>query len=466
MAGIGFELKKLFTKSGVINQVKAYAYSSLATIGPMIFSIIMLFAIQIMMQQFHFTYVDRQLFLGGVIYCFIFSYLVASTCITFLTRNLADLLYTKQYDDALPLLLKTMKLIVPSGAVFALAFLFVAKLELLLTFSYYILFMQFVLIWLLSVYITTTKQYKKIVFAYFSGIALSLLSIYVYLNIVSGVQLHTVILLLDGGYLLTLGLLWRHITALFSSNQTFKRASPSESIKKYPSLVLFGIVSSFGLFSHQLVQWFGPNGSWIGGVFLMSLRYDVAVFYAFITIIPSLILFVIHMETAFYEKYKVYYQLVVGQGAIREIDDARYEIVTTLYKELSLIAGIQLIVSLLSVALGNRLLPLIGFISSQVDTFNILVMGFYLFMIYNMISVLLLYFDDRKGTVLLALLFLFLSTLLSVFMIRLEVQGFAFFFAALVTVMASFFRLAHILTNLHYYTFCSQPLSAITRGKK
>ena len=45
MAGIGFELKKVFAKKGVLNAVKAYGYAAVICTGPMLLGILLLFGI-------------------------------------------------------------------------------------------------------------------------------------------------------------------------------------------------------------------------------------------------------------------------------------------------------------------------------------------------------------------------------------------------------------------------------------
>ena len=45
MAGIGFELKKVFAKKGVLNAVKAYGYAAVICPGPMLLGILLLFVI-------------------------------------------------------------------------------------------------------------------------------------------------------------------------------------------------------------------------------------------------------------------------------------------------------------------------------------------------------------------------------------------------------------------------------------
>ena len=45
MAGIGFELKKLFKATGVLSMLRAYGYTGMITAGPMILGFIFLLSI-------------------------------------------------------------------------------------------------------------------------------------------------------------------------------------------------------------------------------------------------------------------------------------------------------------------------------------------------------------------------------------------------------------------------------------
>ena len=45
MAGIGFELKKLFQKSGIASTAKAYGYAGIICTGPMLLGIVLLVGI-------------------------------------------------------------------------------------------------------------------------------------------------------------------------------------------------------------------------------------------------------------------------------------------------------------------------------------------------------------------------------------------------------------------------------------
>ena len=42
MAGIGFELKKLFSKKGILQSVKAFGYATVICSGPMLLGVLLL----------------------------------------------------------------------------------------------------------------------------------------------------------------------------------------------------------------------------------------------------------------------------------------------------------------------------------------------------------------------------------------------------------------------------------------
>ena len=51
MAGIGFELKKLFKKSGLAATARAYGYAGIICAGPMILGIVLLLGIMFLCNQ-------------------------------------------------------------------------------------------------------------------------------------------------------------------------------------------------------------------------------------------------------------------------------------------------------------------------------------------------------------------------------------------------------------------------------
>lgn len=106
MAGIGFELRKLYREEGILQNMKAYAYSSLTTIGPMILCIILVFVQQNMMLANGSRFIENELFISTMTYCFIFSIVLTSGLSMVLTRFIADMIYQKNMKKLSPLFME------------------------------------------------------------------------------------------------------------------------------------------------------------------------------------------------------------------------------------------------------------------------------------------------------------------------------------------------------------------------
>ena len=68
MAGIGFELKKLFKKSGLAATARAYGYAGIICAGPMILGIVLLLGIMFLCNQTGGTRFEMELLICMVTY--------------------------------------------------------------------------------------------------------------------------------------------------------------------------------------------------------------------------------------------------------------------------------------------------------------------------------------------------------------------------------------------------------------
>ena len=102
MAGIGFELKRLFADKSVYGYSKAFSYTVMVTLGPFILMVFMTLSIQAMLIMFEKSFALSELFVVSVIYPFIFSHILSSGFSMLATRYISDKLYMKKYIDILP----------------------------------------------------------------------------------------------------------------------------------------------------------------------------------------------------------------------------------------------------------------------------------------------------------------------------------------------------------------------------
>lgn len=122
MAGVGFELKKLFKARTATGKLKAYSASLVITTGPFILLAGMMLTIQGLFAKAQVPQSESLLFIGTTVYAFVFSQILSSGFVTAQTRYLADCLSEKRYGDITASLFGINALLLGLGALAAFLF--------------------------------------------------------------------------------------------------------------------------------------------------------------------------------------------------------------------------------------------------------------------------------------------------------------------------------------------------------
>lgn len=458
MAGIGFELRKMFRQRGHLSNIRAYAFSSLVTVGPMLLCILMVTFLQQLLIYMDISYLERMAFLCAVQYAFIFSLLLTCGFNMSLSRYIADKIYLKEYEDIIASMYGVISVCLLVGGILGACFYFVSPLDAAFKIPAYLLFIELVVVWLQSTYLTALKDYMRIVKGYGIAGIVAIASALVFMYLLDVRLAVGMLLSLDLGFFVMIIMSAVHLESFFQRTQRnyFRFLT---YLEKYPTLLFTGLFSSLGFYIHNFIYWLiGPLQESVANTYVIAPSYDVPAFYASLTILPTMVVFVVSVETSFYDKYRDYYATILGTGSLQTIMRAKQDMINVLMQEISFMMELQLFFTLVSLALGINFLPEIGFTSAQVETYNILVIADFLYVAMFVITLLLLYFDDRVGAFIITCLFVGSTTLLTLAMLPFNSYGFSFFIAAFLSVVAALVRLVYFLRNIDYYTFCSQPL--------
>ncbi|GGF92552.1 exopolysaccharide Pel transporter PelG [Paenibacillus abyssi] len=459
MAGVGFELRKLFRDQGLISQAKAYAYSSITTIGPMVLCMVLIVAMQWMMSAAGSSFLERELFLATAVYSFIFSVLLTGGLSMVLTRFIADMMFLKKYEHLLSSYYGALSVCLPMGLLVAWLFLRGVSAGLGYKLSAYLFFAELIIIWIQAVYLSALKDYMRIVRHFTIGITITFTCAWGLLHY-SPLQGTTAVLVaMNIGFFFILVMSGRHFEQMFPPKDSRLYFQFFAYFRKYPALFFIGTFFYAGVYIHSFIYWFGPLDFIVADRYAISPFYDLPVFYAYLTVIPTLVTFVVSVETSFYEKFRDYYAHILNNGTLQDVMNAKQNMQRTLMQEISFIMELQLLFSLISLAIGIKALPAIGFTPTQLDTFNILVLGYYLFIIQFVVLLLMLYFDDRKGVILISGLFVGLNAGLTLWTMNAGYHGLGIFIAGFITLACALGRLLYYVRNIDYYTFCAQPIT-------
>ena len=461
MAGVGFELKKLFTARTAAGHIKAYSYSAIITAGPFALMTSMVLAVQSLFAYHGIAEESSQIFVATVVYAFVFSQLFSAGFIMVLTRYLADSLSLGRVNDVTASLFGMGAILSSLGAVAAGVFFWDKPLPLLTKWLGYLFFAELLLAWTESVYLSAVKRYARLLLSYLAGVLLSIFLVWFFLNHSALQPEQAGLLAIDIGMGLINLLFLLHITHYFGRPQKGQNFAFLPYFERHWRLFLTAAFYMGGLFLPNLLIWQGEWGRLVGGTYLYAPIYDVVTFYAFLSILPLMTMFVVKVETNFYERYVHYFTYITQKGNFREIDDARKDLLHTLWFELRHIIEFQLVFTLVALAVGNYLLSWSGITYNQVNMYNVLLFGAFFTGLLQLIYILLVYFDYQKSVLSLSVVFFGSNLLLGLWGLSYGgpySYGFTFFVAAALSFIWAFIRLNHFTERINYLVFCSQPV--------
>lgn len=456
MAGIGFELKKLYGKKGLFNNSKAILYSIAVTIGPTVICMATLLYFNILLKNAEVNIEGQNIIQATIMYSFIFSLILTSGYSMVISRYIADKLYEKKYEDIKASLYGAILIIVSIGSVIGILFYFKSPLDITYKVLAYILFIELIIEVILSVYVTALENCKVIAGAFLVGFACTAIVSILMLNYTSINPLIALIAAFDLGLLILILILYYEIQKYFKiDNKNYFEFLGW--FKKYYLLFAINTFYTLAIYIHNFVFWTVSDVNYIvGDTFVYCPSYDVAAFYALISTLPTMIMFVVKFETSFFDKFRVYFHFVNEGASYKDIEIAREEMKSVLLREITYIMIFQLIITVATIFIGGNIFTRMGFTSQMIDEFNILALGYYCMMMIFVITNVLLYFDDRKGVFVLNGIFLITNMIFTIATTMLgEIYfGMGIFISAILVMCLGLLRLMHFTTNIEYYVFC------------
>lgn len=179
MAGIGFELNKLFKEKGLSSKVKAIGYSGIVVAGPLVLGIALVFIISSIAAYYGLSENDRMLLIAMLTYAIMASLFLTGIISLPFTRYVSDRLYVHEDRKIIPSYYGGLAVILPLGIVVYLIFLLQSKLGVTVTVLNLMLFVLLSCIWLMSNYLSAIKDYRGIMLSYVVAIVAAVISIFV-----------------------------------------------------------------------------------------------------------------------------------------------------------------------------------------------------------------------------------------------------------------------------------------------
>ena len=444
MAGIGFELKKLFRRKGLFATLRAYGYAGVICTGPMLLGVLLQVGMLVLCGWAGAARADQDLLVCMVTYTLLASLTVTSFFSMPVTRFLADMLYEEQEQTILPSFWGSNTLLLVGGCAAYGIFLIFSGATLMQGLLCLWLFAEMIVNWNAMSYLTAVKDYRGILWAFVAAIGISFGLGYLLIFLLGAPVLEGFLFAITVGYgcmmLLETLLLHRYFPQSKESPWTFLRW-----VDRFLPLALTGLCTDIGLFAHLVLVWLGPIGVQVKGLFYGAPYYDVPALLAFLSILVTTVNFVVSVEVQFYPRYRTYYSLFNDGGVVGDITAAGEEMLAVLNRELFYTALKQLfttagVISLEALVMGY--LPL-GFNDLMHGYFRTLCVGYGLYAVGNTVLLILLYFTDYKGALGAALSFAGAAAGLTALSLRFDpaYYGFGFLAGAAVLFLTALLRL-------------------------
>jgi uncharacterized membrane protein len=463
MAGIGFALKRMFEKDTYTNRALAYLYSSFIAAGPWILSVISINFLLVLMKLANIETEERNLFSATIVYSFLFSQVLIAPVQLTVTRYISDKLYNQEYARIRPTFLGLNKIMFFLSITVCFVFYFNKPLPIYYKLFASYLFIIISLIWVLMIFLSAVKNYKLIAKAYFFGGALTLGLIFYFLeNPIQFKELQGASIFLLS-YVIGLSLIL--VLFLYNFFSTFFYGDKYQYdffkyLGKFASLGLIGFFYTSGLWTDNIILWFGDFQETIMGTYTFAPYYDNAVFLSYLTTIPTLVLFLVIIETDFFKAYKQYFENANSAETFEEIDKAKDKMKDSLNYNLIYTFIFQFLITLTLILTAKPIFKYFNINYFIRDLFRITSFGA-MFNIFAFILILVLLYFERRGRALItAVSFFVLNASLTLYFTTkpLKYTGFGFVIASIITFILAVIFLKNYLNQIHYSTFALQPL--------
>ena len=402
MAGVGFELRRLMRTDNLTGLVRAYAHASVVSSGPWLLTVISLATITWLVIDYG-TMPELELFRTILIYNFAFSLTLTSPVALLTSRFLSDQIYLKNVELAPGMLLGSLVInFAIQGPIAVAYYALVPDIPSDLAVLAVVNYLTIVALWQIAVFLTALKDFRTITIAFACGIVVATIAS---IDLASA---HGAMGLL-GGFTIGLSLIIFIVIARIFAEYRYSLKRPFAFLAycgSYWQLPLAGLLYGAAIWVDKWIMWFAPEGTRPVAGMATHPFYNSAMFFAYLSIVPALALFMIMTETAFFERYVAYYRTIQRHGSYRQILELQKEISDTLSGNLRNLIVLQGSVTFIAIVIAPQILEMFGAAYHHIGVFRIGVLGAFFHALFLFATIVLTYFDLRRDVLIVNAVFL------------------------------------------------------------
>lgn len=467
-------MRRLSREQTLTGLVSALGHAAVVAAGPWIFTIVSLATITFLTERVA-GLSTLATFRAIVIYAFAVSLVLTAPVTIVATRLVADALWLKKPERVRPLLFGAyvVAIVFVSAGVSVLAVYF--RMPLVLGVALLAASLTVALIWVALSFCGAVRDYRGVTIAFGAGLLASVL-----LATAAAVR-ELGAAWIAWGFVSGLGLTFLLLTMRVLDTFPGRLIRPEAGFEMilggfaaYRHLALGALAGTAAVWIDKWIFWFSPIGETVAGGLVHAPLYDSAMFIASLVIIPALSVFVVQLETEFFERYQRYYSTISTHGTLRQIEAARVHLASGTLEQLVLVSVMQVGICAILVLSAPLLVELLNLQFQQISILRYGALGAVFQFIFISSTSILLFFDRRRLFLALQTLFLILNAGLTLLSVHLGETyfGVGYFAACLVASLLAYLAADRTLERLNFLTFLGnnpsvqQANAASARGKQ
>lgn len=459
MAGIGFELKKLFKENRLFSIFQVYGYSALLSSGTWMISIFSIMFIGLIKTYQNSNISDIIQFQVSITYLLALSLIFSSIFQLSFSRYIADRIFHEKPEKILPGFIGVLSIVFTAGLAFILAFsfIFLRNTGPLFIILFCGSFLSLSGMWVANTLLLGIKKYKLIFSAYLISYAMIILLAFT----VGNFRLEGLMFSFFAGNAFLFFFLSGIIIYNYHSSDfiDFDFLKEKEN-RLVPSLILGSLFYNLGVWIDKGLFWFSPSTGYnVIGKLNASVVYDLPLFLAYLSIIPGMAIFFYRLEADFAEKYELFFQAVREGGTFREIEDYKGEMVDTVRVMIREVIVVQGIFDLIIYFYSPSLFEILNMPKLYLPLFHIDLLSVQLQLGFMAMLSVLYYMDKRIEAMWASLFFLIANAVLTWSTITITGPlyfGYGFGISVFISFILALYMLRRSLRKLEYETFMLQ----------
>lgn len=453
MAGIGFAIRKLTARGDLLGLAGGWFHAAFAASGAWIFTILALAAVTVVGPRLG-TYDDIQAFRLIVVYDFAFSLVLTGPVTMVVTRYTSDSLFAGDVSGLPGALVGALGLVYVTQVPLAILFYATAAsldpLTLVAAVACYALVSG---IWVVSVFLSTLKEFAAVSRAFAVGMAVSLGATMALAPIGGAAGMLF-------GFSIGLAVIQFTLIARVFAEFPYPVARPLAFLpyfRRHWELAAAGAVYYAAIWVDKWVMWWAPERERLASGLVSYPDYDGALFLACLTMVPAMALFIVTVETDFFARYRRFYRGIAQHATFDEILRNQGALVASVFEGARKLLLLQGGIAALTIVSAPWVFDLVGINYAQMGMFRLGVLGVVFHLLFVFLTILLSYLDLNRSVLWLSLLLLAANGAFTwaTRALGFAYYGYGYFLAAVTAFLVAVFVAMRYLDDLPYHTFVS-----------